>query len=177
MTKTCENCQNTKPLHDFGRERKYRRMAVEALAPECFSGTCKPCTAKINKARAYQENRDQVIETSKAWAEANPERAREHRRNYARKMRWGKFGCTPEQAEAMIERAGGRCEACRDELSDAVGFTIDHCHDSMAPRGVLCAPCNKADGFLKSDPERAERLAMYLRRTSLLEAAVPIPAS
>jgi hypothetical protein len=49
------------------------------------------------------------------------------------------------------------CHACG--IDDKL--TIDHCHQSGRPRGILCSKCNSAEGFLKN-PKQALDLANYL---------------
>ena len=84
---------------------------------------------------------------------------------------WHKTYSIPVEDIPGIEDRG--CEICgaMDNLH------IDHDH-SCCPlaanptcgkcnRGVLCANCNRALGMMKDKPERLEKAAAYLRRTSL----------
>ncbi len=58
----------------------------------------------------------------------------------------------------MIDK--DRCEVCgtTDDLH------VDHGHDHGYIRGILCAACNKAEGLLRGDPERARSLAIYMEK-------------
>ena len=80
------------------------------------------------------------------------------------------MGMTLQDWEAMHLEQGGKCAACGVESDN---FHIDHDHRccpnkracSKCIRGLLCAACNMALGFIKDSPEVAEKLAHYLRRT------------
>jgi hypothetical protein len=69
-------------------------------------------------------------------------------------------------AERWHEMREGGCAVCgsRDRLC------VDHDHAccpggtscGACVRGVLCSPCNAAEGMLESDPDRALALATYI---------------
>lgn len=86
----------------------------------------------------------------------DPEAAARYQRDYRHK----KYGVGPLEYAAMVERAGGACEAC----GHATALQVDHCHNARKGRGMLCQACNKALGLLRDSPERCEALASYLRR-------------
>ncbi len=80
-------------------------------------------------------------------------------------MRWYRkreYGVTPEQYVAMVVYQGGVCASCGESDSRALG--LDHDHKTGRIRGLLCRGCNVAISHLKEDPEKAERLAAYIRR-------------
>src|SRR5712692_316518 len=95
----------------------------------------------------YAEKRKQYIAKTKAWRQANPERARELDRKYVRKWQREnrekylaskrksryklKFGITIEQYDAMLEKQDGRCGICRSKNVGKPGakhFAVDHSH-------------------------------------------------
>jgi hypothetical protein len=68
----------------------------------------------------------------------------------------------------MEKAQGGKCKVCRRDPADVDGHRyprlfVDHDHQTGAVRGLLCHGCNTAAGHLSDDPERAVRLAEYLR--------------
>lgn len=73
-----------------------------------------------------------------------------------------KYGLTLEQARAVVDRAGGRCECC-GRLVEPHGTgahksdvaNIDHDHATGKVRGILCNKCNQALGLLCDKPELA----------------------
>ena len=59
------------------------------------------------------------------------------------------------------------CAICQSPFTNAPrSIHSDHCHESNAPRGLLCTKCNHAEGFIKSigltPHEFASRLTAYL---------------
>lgn len=115
-------------------------------------------------------------EARRRYKERHPERVKAQnreasRRHYARnrdailaRQRELKYGLTTDELAALLERAGGRCEVCGEEFTDERKGTshIDHCHDTGAVRGVLCAPCNLALGNVRDDPTKLRMLADYV---------------
>jgi len=66
--------------------------------------------------------------------------------------------------DEMLAAQGGRCAIC---LSGDPGkkprFFVDHCHETMEIRGLLCTSCNSGLGFLKENPKVLERAIAYLK--------------
>lgn len=160
--RTCSDCGHDWPAENFSRQREPEKRGEERTA-DGQNPYCRACARRRERRRQYTANPAYYRQSADRWRAANPEKRKAVARNYARKVRWARFGITPEQAEALLVRAAGCCEACGDPLDDAVGVCIDHCHDRNAVRGVLCAPCNRAAGHAKDDPARLDRLAAYLR--------------
>jgi hypothetical protein len=132
---------------------------------------CEPCRTE----RKAIKNR----EKSQRWKDNNRERhvaylreyhqARKDDPEYRRKRRENMvrytYGITQAEVDALIESQGGRCAICGGERNGAgTRLHIDHCHDTGKVRGMLCSKCNTAVGLLDNDPDRAEKLAAYLRR-------------
>lgn len=75
------------------------------------------------------------------------------------------YGIGQAEFDTLLESQGGVCAICSGERNGpGKRLHIDHCHDSQRIRGLLCGKCNTAVGLLDDDPERAERLAAYLRK-------------
>jgi len=49
-----------------------------------------------------------------------------------------RYGISQPEFDAMVEAQGGVCAICRVRPAEHV----DHCHETLRVRGVLCAPCN-----------------------------------
>lgn len=62
------------------------------------------------------------------------------------------------------------CDVCKVEMTqDRKGGTmrcVDHCHTTGKIRGALCAKCNSAEGYLKSDVEIVRNLLNYLENAN-----------
>lgn len=74
-----------------------------------------------------------------------------------------KFGLTPEDYERMLAEQGGVCPICLAPPTANKRLAVDHCHRTGIVRGLLCGDCNAALGFLRDNPESANRAADYLR--------------
>lgn len=100
-------------------------------------------------------------ETRKAynrqWRKNNPGRTAKHARK--RDLR-AKYGITPEQFLAMVEKQEGRCAICtRTRL-----LHVDHRHSDGKVRELLCFKCNAGIGQLEDNPELLRAAALYLER-------------
>jgi len=72
-----------------------------------------------------------------------------------------RYGLTVAEYNEIRSRA--RCDACgATDPGTAVGWHLDHNHETGAVRGLLCHGCNLALGLLKDDPERLSALLSYL---------------
>lgn len=123
-----------------------------------------------------------------AWYRANPERAREKKRqwdqvnrdrvnqqareryrndptrdlNAKRKYRYGVDG---EMFGQMLVEQHGLCAIC-GEPPGRNRLHVDHCHESGAVRGLLCARCNQGLGFFRDDPSLLAKAMRYLKKHS-----------
>lgn len=75
-----------------------------------------------------------------------------------------KYKITPEDYDAMVAKQGGRCAIClTDDPKTKHGFWhIDHCHNSLKVRGLLCSTCNTGLGSFYDDFNHLVRAAMYV---------------
>lgn len=73
-----------------------------------------------------------------------------------------KYGITGAEYNAMREEQEGSCLICRGRPDVLV---VDHCHKTGRVRGLLCASCNTALGYLYDSPEVASAAAEYLLRS------------
>lgn len=74
------------------------------------------------------------------------------------------YGITVEEYEELLEQQGGVCAICRDTNSDGRRLHVDHCHDALHVRGLLCFRCNAVLGNVNDDPEILRKAAEYLDR-------------
>ena len=87
-------------------------------------------------------------------------------RHYRRQILMVSYGLSGwEEFDLLWERCGGRCEICGCELEQNNRATaIDHDHDRLVARGILCNSCNTGLGGLRDSPELLEAALVYLRR-------------
>lgn len=85
---------------------------------------------------------------------------REHttEENFTSHLR-GRYGLTLEQWNEMASAQGGRCAICGEVPKKLV---VDHCHDTMKVRALLCHACNKGIGHFGDDAALVTRAGEYL---------------
>jgi hypothetical protein len=82
-----------------------------------------------------------------------------------------KYKITRPERMAMIDAIDWRCPICSValELSSGSGTreneaVIDHCHNSLEIRGVLCSTCNIGLGQFQDDVGNLQNAIKYLRK-------------
>ncbi len=87
-------------------------------------------------------------------------------------MRKLNYGLSQDQYDAMQLAQGGLCAVCRrpertkhPQSGKVMCLAVDHNHETMKVRGLLCSKCNRALGWLDDDPLRIRALADYVERS------------
>jgi hypothetical protein len=76
-----------------------------------------------------------------------------------------RYGIGLKEYDAILEAQGGGCAICKTKQGDDYyRLAVDHCHDTMKVRGILCSACNRAIGGFKENLGLIEEAARYLRR-------------
>lgn len=101
------------------------------MHPEGRDSRCKTC----NKARA------------EAYRKANPEKVKERAWRASIKRR---YGIDHVEYAEMLEAQDGVCAICGRDPSDCKDgrLVVDHDHETLEVRGLLCNNCNRGIGFL-----------------------------
>jgi hypothetical protein len=82
------------------------------------------------------------------------------------------YGITVDDYYGMLSEQGNGCATCGSKTPGnrhykrngrIEMFHVDHCHSTGRVRGLLCGSCNRAIGFLRDDPDIAQRISHYLR--------------
>ena len=126
---------------------------------------------KTPKAIATREAYNSRPEVKKARREAGRRFDKSH------KGRWKAFctkiksqgGYLNDTFESYLKHCDKtNCDVCGVEMTqDRKGGNmrcVDHCHTTGKIRGALCAKCNSAEGYLKSDVEIVRNLLNYMER-------------
>jgi len=121
--------------------------------------TCRSGLHQYESAQCIECNRI----ASRAWKENNPTR---YRANWLRHRYWPTL--TSKQAldnyYEMMNAQAGQCASCGTHQNDLkMALCVDHDHITNQIRGLLCKPCNLAEGYLKSS-KNAEGLVQYMKR-------------
>ena len=132
-------------------------------------------------AKYRRENPEKVKEIQKRSQDRikdNPERLSklrewqsQYRENNRRALSDGerqrRFGITPERYSELLESQNGACAICKQpetatRLGKVKALAVDHCHQSGAIRGLLCADCNTGIGKLKENIDIFKSAIQYL---------------
>lgn len=125
---------------------------------------CSECSLARGNERA-REWRERHVEKSRAATRKYQSRKR---REEPEKIAWAKakssYKISREDYENLLKRADGKCEICMKVMTRAGGHqpVIDHSHATGKVRGVICAKCNSALGFVEDDVQRLQRMEKYL---------------
>jgi len=94
----------------------------------------------------------------RAWYANHPDRAWSG-------MLIQRYGITAEDYYTLLAQQGGGCAICGATIGEVKRnrrLFVDHDHKTKRVRGLLCAKCNTALGYLKDRPKLAHRLVAYL---------------
>jgi len=73
-----------------------------------------------------------------------------------------KYGISHEQYKQLWDSQGGVCKICKREETKGKWLSVDHCHNSLAVRGLLCHNCNSAIGLFEDNIDRLLSAIEYL---------------
>lgn len=74
------------------------------------------------------------------------------------------YDITYEAYEKMLEQQQYCCAICKSKVSSkrTSRLFVDHCHDTLRVRGLLCSACNHALGLFKDSPTLLKAAISYL---------------
>ena len=73
------------------------------------------------------------------------------------------YNMTLEDYDSMLVSQNGVCKICKKPETKRSGIlVVDHCHDSLKVRGLLCDGCNKALGLFRDSKESILSAYEYL---------------
>lgn len=125
-------------------------------------GLCSNCYAKV----LYHENPEKFRAAQKITNQRQIERLRKDPEKYAERNRAralkARYGINHETYGKMLDAQGGRCGICREETS--YKLYVDHNHRTDEVRGLLCARCNTAVGFVETGPEFLVLVDDYIKK-------------
>lgn len=119
-----------------------------------------PEIRRVARRRSYQVRKARILEKEKHYRRVNPQSKRQIQ--YKRR-----YGITIEQFDEMRQSQNNCCAICREEFKPVrqkLAIHVDHCHDSLKVRGLLCARCNVGIGLLGDSVARLRDAIAYLER-------------
>lgn len=150
MTKVCKVCK--------------RKLSIEKFreAKGCVDGHRGDCIVCQNKRsnEHYWNNSQEILIKERENRIADPD---VYRAKKLKKL----YGITLDQYNKVFEQQGGVCKVCgrpetatrNDKLKH---LAVDHNHNTGRVRGLLCAGCNTALGYLSENPVVIKSLLDYI---------------
>ena len=93
---------------------------------------------------------------------------RQNRELYAHRASLSNYGVTAEWFNAHLKKQNGVCAICKQsetalsKLGNPKPLSVDHCHITGKPRGLLCTRCNIGIGGFRDDAGIIIRAMQYL---------------
>ena len=159
QSKVCSLCKQEKSIVFFGK-LKSSKDGLYFWCKECKSkktkqyyvGEAKERRQKKNK-QSYYKNAEKRKEKSREWHHANKDKARNNRIKRI-------YGIEEKEYEMMARYQENKCAICKKETKQKL--VIDHDHSSGDVRGLLCANCNSALGYINDNRQTLENMIDYL---------------
>lgn len=149
--KTCTRCKETKDYLLFAKDKRRK---------DGYACHCKSCMG-FYSSKVSKETRNK---NSIQWKEVNPQKVRKQWLKQTYNISW-------EEYETLFNSQQGRCAICNKQLKLHKGIAgeqevacVDHCHESLLIRGLLCSNCNSALGLLNEDSSIVQRAVKYLQK-------------
>lgn len=146
--KECRRCVIFQPIESF-----YRRLDKE--------NRCKSCVSQLRKI-AYAKDPQKVINRVRRDRLANPEKMRGTKLKQT-------YGLSLENWNKLYAEQNGVCAVCRKPESTiwrgrVVNLAVDHDHETLEVRGLLCTKCNRSLGLMDENVDRILSLAEYIKK-------------
>lgn len=91
----------------------------------------------------------------------------EYKAEWYKRKRFERYkDLTKEKYFALLESQHNRCAICQKSFSDEINTYIDHCHNTLDVRGILCFHCNTGIGHLRDNPMFVYRALCYLEKVN-----------
>lgn len=140
--KTCGICKETKELDAFHNKKG---------AKDGKQSQCKVCN--IARVKTWQADNPEKHEANWKHTTAN-------RDMFARKAK--RYGLSVEELQKLMDKADGKCEICSRE--PVKWLVVDHCHETLRVRGIICERCNQGLGLFADNIEFMKSAIEYLQR-------------
>lgn len=112
------------------------------------------------KDQLLKEKRESSARRKAAWSDERKKLERDKRyNNWLKRL----YNITLDQYRELLEVQGGVCKICGTSSPGGRGcFHVDHCHDSLVIRGLLCSNCNMMLGLSKDSIRIFQAAISYL---------------
>ena len=147
-TKHCRYCNKEVSTADF---------SPLAHTKDGLSNKCKECVRAYNKVRHAMRTREDLDKLNER-RRANKNTWLTDRKKHFKRA----YGITVEDYEQMFQKQDGVCKICQHTCKSGKQLAVDHCHETGAVRGLLCAKCNTNLGRIEAYLRNPEPWDSYL---------------
>lgn len=145
------------------------------------NGGCRKCASNYSMAWA-RRHIDKKNAAMQKWYKAHGKEYRKKNamrtKDSARKQDWkGVMNSTGQQLSSRDYDLAYSLQAglCANEFCGRSGkLHMDHDHKTMAFRGLLCGPCNRALGLCRESPSILKGLAAYIQAQEAFHAEIVV---
>jgi len=160
--KICSKCGNEKPLSEY-----YKKYDTK----DGLKNHCKTCS-KIQNKQQYLKNRENRLEKQCQYYLKNSEHVKEYGKNWRKRNReyckeydlHRHYNLTKIEFEKILIDQNFKCAICNEILVPGKQTHIDHCHNSMKVRGILCHRCNTGIGLFKESIYNLKEAIKYIEK-------------
>ena len=150
--KSCKKISDKRYVHLPGGGKS---SDVESATKELYGDSPPDRKPAGQGKRGRQPSKILSPDELKEYFRTNSKRRRHKRRVSA-------YGLTVDEHKRMLEEQGYKCLICSIEIS--LSSPIDHCHNGLFVRGILCRSCNMGLGHFKDDISSLKNAVQYLER-------------
>lgn len=139
-------------------------------------GMCRNCYERwLRKTNPEYKKRQEA--NSRAWVLRNPEKEKIHqakrrekykndpilreKKFYSRIKR--KYNCSEEQYKKLLLISNFKCMLCYRDPARNKRLHLDHCHETLKIRGLLCSECNWYMSKIDADIQILDRIRDYVK--------------
>lgn len=137
--KKCVACKTLKSLSAFNKNKAKK---------DGLNNICRVCS-QANSKKYYGLNREKHINRVKEYKKANLARTKAHN-----------LGVKQSEVETILGNSDGKCAICLKEKP----LCVDHDHETLSVRGLLCYQCNSALGLFYDNVSSLKRAIIYLEK-------------
>lgn len=146
-SKLCPNCQKVLAVSKFNK----------ASRRDGYQTYCRDCHNSMQREK-YKNDPSQKIKRQIRAARRKGRDPFVQRKAELKRL----YGITFDDYVNLYKKQNGVCAICLQECKTRKSLSVDHNHDTMAVRGLLCNRCNRAIGMLEEDPDILERAKEYI---------------
>ena len=147
----CDKCGTERKLLSNGRR----------ICPECQRQASKESYHK-NKKPLTDEQKLKKKESNLKWK--NTIRDSGLTNQQVTKLK-SLYNISEEEIISFKLKQDNKCAICKNELINE--FLVDHCHNTLQVRGLLCRNCNLAIGMFKDDIDILNNAIKYLKNENI----------